>query len=227
LITVADKKMKFKNIKAIIFDLDGVLTNTSEYHYRAWQMLADELGIYFDRKINEKLRGIPRKESLEIMLGKMQVSEEEKLKLMEIKNNYYVKFLTQMTPADVLPGVNDLLTEIRNAGVKIGIGSSSKNAHTVIKKLELENFIDSISDGHSVNNHKPAPDLFLHCAANLKTPPKNAVVVEDAESGIEAALIGGFWVIGLGPNDRVGKAHLVFPDFENVHLKDFMENQQI
>ncbi|MFA5292704.1 MAG: beta-phosphoglucomutase [Phycisphaerae bacterium] len=216
--------MKFKNIKAIIFDLDGVLTNTSEYHYKAWKMLADKLKIHFDRDINEKLRGIPRKESLEIMLGERIVSEEEKKKLMDIKNNYYVDLLTQMTPDDILPGVLELLQEIRKAGIKIGIGSSSKNAQTVIDKLKLGSFIDSISDGYSVDNHKPAPDLFLHCAANLNTSPKNAIVVEDAESGVEAALNGGFWVIGLGPAERVGKAHIVFPDFKNVHLQDFIGN---
>jgi len=158
--------MKFKNIKAIIFDLDGVLTNTSEYHYKAWKMLADELNIHFDRDINEKLRGIPRKESLEIMLGNRVFSEKEKQRLMEVKNNYYVEFLMQMTPEDILPGALELLREIRQAGIKIGIGSSSKNAQMVIDKLKLGNFVDSISDGNSVDNHKPAPDLFLHCAAN-------------------------------------------------------------
>lgn len=219
------KKMKFKNIKAIIFDLDGVLTNTSEYHYRAWKKLAEELGINFDRKTNEKLRGIPRKESLEIMLGQRNIPEEEKQRLMEIKNKYYVEYLTQMTPDDILPGALELLGEIRKAGIKIGIGSSSKNAKTVIDKLKLGNLIDYTSDGFSVNNHKPAPDLFLDCAANLNTAPKNTIVVEDAKSGIEAALNGGFWVMGLGPANRVGKAHIVFPNFKNVHLGDFIEKQ--
>jgi beta-phosphoglucomutase len=214
--------MKFKNIKAIIFDLDGVLTNTSEYHYKAWKKLADELNIHFDRNINEKLRGIPRKESLEIMLGDMVFPEKEKQRLMEVKNNYYVEFLTQVTPKDILPGALELLREIRDAGIKIGIGSSSKNAMMVIDKLKLKSFIDSISDGNSVNNHKPAPDLFLHCAENLNAAPKEAIVVEDAESGVEAALNGGFWVVGLGPRSRVGKAHIVFPSFENIHLRDFV-----
>jgi len=214
--------MKFKNIKAIIFDLDGVLTNTSEYHYKAWKRLADELNIAFDRKTNEKLRGIPRKESLEIMLGGITVPEEKKKRLMEVKNGYYVEYLMQMTPDDILPGALELLQELREAGIKIGVGSSSKNARTVINKLKLETFIDAISDGNSVDNHKPAPDLFLHCAASLDATPKEAIVVEDAESGVEAALNGGFWVIGLGPESRVGKAHIVFPCLENVHLGDFI-----
>jgi kojibiose phosphorylase len=156
------------------------------------------------------------------MLGGEKVSEEEKEILMDVKNNYYVDLLTQMTPNDILPGVPELLREIRQEGIKIGIGSSSKNAKTVIDKLKLESFVDSISDGYSVDNHKPAPDLFLHCAANLAASPKEAIVVEDAESGVEAALNGGFWAIGLGPAERVGKAHIVFEDLKNVHLNDFM-----
>jgi beta-phosphoglucomutase len=214
--------MKLNNIKAIIFDLDGVLTNTSEYHYKAWKRLADELGITFSREINEKLRGIPRKESLEIILGVLTVQEEERKRLMEVKNRYYIEYLVQMTPDDILPGALELLQEARGAGIKIGIGSSSKNAKTVINKLKLERFIGTISDGYSVDNCKPAPDLFLHCAANLGVAPKEAIVVEDAESGVEAALNGGFWVIGLGPERRVGKAHIVFPSFEDVHLRDFI-----
>jgi len=214
--------MKFNNIKAIIFDLDGVLTNTSEYHYLAWKKLADELDIPFNREINEKLRGIPRKESLEIILGDRIMPEEEKKSLMEIKNRYYIEYLMKMTPDDILPGVLELLQEVREAGIKIGIGASSKNAKTVINKLKLERFIDAISDGYSVENPKPAPDLFLHCAANLAVAPKEAIVVEDAESGVEAALNGGFWVIGLGPERRVGKAHIVFPGLKNVHLRDFI-----
>jgi len=214
--------MKFNNIKAIIFDLDGVLTNTSEYHYKAWKRLANELDITFNREINEKLRGIPRKESLEIILHGQTILEEEKKRLMEVKNSYYIEYLAQMTPDDILPGALELLQEVRDAGIKIGIGSSSKNAKTVINKLKLEKFIDAISDGYSVDNRKPAPDLFLHCTANLGVAPREAIVVEDAESGVEAALNGGFWVIGLGPERRVGKAHIVFPSFENVHLRDFI-----
>lgn len=214
--------MKFNNIKAIIFDLDGVLTNTSEYHYRAWKRLADELNIKFNREINERLRGIPRKESFEIILGNRTMAEEEKDRLIEIKNGYYKKYLEEMTPRDILPGALELLREIREAGIKIGIGSSSKNAKTVIGKLKLEKFTDAISDGYSVVNRKPAPDLFLHCAANLGVAPQEAIVVEDAESGVEAALNGGFRVIGLGPEKRVGKAHIVLKSFGNVHLGDFV-----
>ncbi|OFW63041.1 MAG: beta-phosphoglucomutase [Bacteroidetes bacterium RBG_13_44_24] len=219
--------MKFNNIKAIIFDLDGVITNTSEYHYKAWKRLADDLGIIFNREINEKLRGIPRKESLEIILGDLKIKEEKKQRLMEIKNGYYIDYLKKMTPRDILPGSLELLEETREAGIKIGIGSSSKNAKTVINKLKLEKFIDAISDGYSVVNRKPAPDLFLNCAAKLGVMPEEAIVVEDAESGVEAALNGRFWVIGLGPKNRVGKAHIVFPDLKNIRLGNFINIESL
>lgn len=216
--------MKSKNIDAIIFDLDGVLTNTSEYHYLGWKRLAELLGIYFDRKINEDMRGIPRKGSLEIMLGDREMPEEDKIKYMKIKNDFYVNLLEDMTPDDILPGALELLKEIRGADIKIGIGSSSKNANTVIDKLGLKKYVDWVSDGNSVERHKPEPDLFLHCADNLKVSPDKAIVVEDAESGVEAALTGGFWTIGLGPSERVGKAHHVFPSLEGVRLKDILNN---
>ena len=218
-----EQNMRFKNIEAIIFDLDGVLTNTSEYHYQGWKKLADLLGIYFDRKINEDMRGIPRRQSLEVMLGNRKMPEEEKLKNMEIKNDYYVELLKEMTPDDILPGALDLLEEIRDVGIKIGIGSSSKNAGTVIDKLGLKKYVEWVSDGNSVEKHKPEPDLFLHCADNLKVSPDKAIVIEDAESGVEAALAGGFWAIGLGPSERVGKAHLVLPGLEGVKLKDILD----
>lgn len=214
--------MKFNNIKAIIFDLDGVITNTSEYHYRAWKKLADEMGINFNREINERLRGIPRKESLEIILGDMVIDEKEKERLMEIKNKYYVEYLKNMGPDNILPGSLEIIKEARDAGIKTGIGSSSKNAKTIINRLELGKYIDAISDGYSVSNPKPAPDLFLDCAAKLGVAPSEAIVVEDAESGVEAAINGGFKVIGIGPAERVGKAHIVFQSFEGIHLKDFI-----
>ena len=214
--------MRFKAIEAIIFDLDGVLTNTSEYHYQAWKKLADKLGIYFDRKINEDMRGIPRRQSLEVMLGGRDMAEEDKNKYMEVKNEYYVKSLEDMSSEDILPGALELLEELRDKGIKIGIGSSSKNADTVIDKLGLRKYVDTVSDGNSVEKHKPHPDLFLHCAERLKVSPENAIVVEDAESGVEAALRGGFWTFGLGPAERVGKAHLVLPDLEGVHAEDIL-----
>ena len=164
-------------IKAVIFDLDGVLTNTSEYHYRAWKRLADELGIPFDRQRNEALRGVSRRRSLELMLDSRPATEEQMQEWMARKNSYYVEFVQQMTPADILPGALDLLQELRLAKVKIGIGSASKNTRTVLDRLRLWEYADAVSDGHSVQRQKPAPDLFLHCARQLSVDPSDAIVV--------------------------------------------------
>ncbi len=207
-------------IKAIIFDLDGVLTDTAEYHYRAWKRLADELGVPFDRARNEPLRGVPRRQSLELLLDGRAATEEQMQEWMARKNGYYVEFIQQMSPADILPGVLELLRELRQAGIQIGIGSASKNARTVLDRLHLGDYVDAVSDGYSVERHKPAPDLFLHCARQLGVDPPEAIVVEDAASGVQAALAGGFWTVGLGPEERVGAAHAVFPSLESVHLED-------
>jgi len=209
-------------IKAIIFDLDGVLTDTAEYHFLAWKRLADELGIPFDRQHNEPLRGVPRRRSLELLLNGYPATEEQMQEWMARKNSYYVGLIQQMTPADILPGALELLKELRRAGIKIGIGSASKNTRTVLDRLHLMDYVAAISDGYSVQRHKPMPDLFLHCAQQLDVDPGQAIVVEDAASGVEAALAGGFWVMGLGPEERVGAAHIVFPSLEGVHLLDIL-----
>jgi beta-phosphoglucomutase len=209
-------------LKAVIFDLDGVLTNTSEYHYRAWKQLADELGVPFDRQRNEPLRGVSRRRSLELLLDGRTAAEEQMQEWMARKNRTYVQLIQRMTPADILPGALPLLQELRHAGVKIGIGSASKNTRTVLDRLHLWEYVDAVSDGTSVQRQKPAPDLFLHCARQLGVEPREAIVVEDAASGVEAALAGGFWAVGLGPEERVGAAHVAFPGLEGVHLSDIL-----
>lgn len=210
-------------IKGFIFDLDGVLVNTSEYHYLGWKRLADEEGIPFGRKDNEALRGIPRRESLLLILKGRQYPEEKIQEMMERKNRYYVEFIQSVTPTDMLPGALELLQEIRHAGLKTAIGSASKNTCTVVEKLGLLPLVDAISDGYSVEKQKPAPDLFLHAAKQLGLPPEECVVVEDATAGIQAAQAGRFRSIGLGPVDRVGMADLVFPSLEGVHLNPILE----
>jgi len=210
------------DIKGFIFDLDGVLTDTAEYHYRGWKRLADELNIPFDRQRNESLRGVSRRRSLELLLDGRPATEEQMREWMARKNRYYRELIQQMTPADILPGALELLKELRQAGIKIGIGSASKNTRTVLDRLHLWDYVDAVSDGYSVQRPKPAPDLFLHCARQLGVEPSEAVVVEDAASGIEAALAGGFWTVGIGPEERVGAAHIIFPSLEGVHLQDII-----
>jgi len=204
-------------IRGVIFDLDGVLTDTSEFHYLGWKRLADEESIPFDRQANEALRGVDRRESLMRLLAGQSATEEQIQEMMARKNRYYREFVQGVTPDNLLPGALELLDKLRAAGVKIAIGSASKNARAVIERLGIAGRVDAISDGHSVERHKPAPDLFLHAAAQLGLPPEQCVVVEDAESGVEAALAGGMWAVGLGPAERVGAAHVVLPSLEGMH----------
>ena len=209
-------------IRGFIFDLDGVLTDTAEYHYQGWKRLADELGIEFTRQENEALRGIPRRESLLMILKEREYSEDQILEMMERKNHYYLEFIRNITPRDLLPGTHELLEEIRNAGLKSALGSASRNAAEVVQKLGISHLLDAISDGHSVELQKPAPDLFLHAAKQLELNPAECVVVEDAAAGIEAARAGGFRSIGLGPRERVGNADLILPSLKDVHLSDLL-----
>ena len=210
------------SIQGFIFDLDGVLTDTAEYHYRGWKRLAEEIGLPFTREDNEALRGIPRRESLMLILKERQIPEEQLLEMMKRKNCYYLDFIREITPRDVLPGTVELLKEIRTAGLKSAVGSASKNAPEVLQRLGIDHLLDAISHGGSVEKQKPAPDLFLHAAAQLGLEPAECVVVEDAAAGIEAALAGGFHSVGLGPPERVGKAHVVLPSLEGVHLDDLL-----
>jgi kojibiose phosphorylase len=208
------------DIRGFIFDLDGVLTDTAEYHYLAWQKLADEEAIPFNREANEALRGISRRASLMLIIGDRTYSEDQIQEMMARKNRYYVELIKNITPKDLLPGAIALLDELRQAGIKIAIGSASKNAHTVIEKLGIADKVDAIADGYSVQQPKPAPDLFLYAAHQLGLNPQQCVVVEDAAAGIEAALAGGMWAIGIGPPERVKKAHIVLPNLAGVTWKD-------
>ena len=211
-------------IRGFIFDLDGVLTDTAEYHYRAWKRLSEEEGIPFTREENEFLRGIPRRESLMLILKKRVYSEEKIQEMMERKNNYYIKFIREITPADLLPGARELLEEIRQAGLKSALGSASKNAPEVIQRLGIADLLDAVADGSSVERQKPAPDLFFHAAKQLSLSPQECVVVEDAAAGIEAARAGGFHTVGLGPQERVGAAEIGFPSLANVHLQMILDS---
>lgn len=212
-----------KNISAFIFDLDGVLTDTSEFHYLGWQRLADDEGLPFSRKTNESLRGIPRRESLLLILNGRIYPEDKIQEMMTRKNNYYLELIRGITPKDLLPGARELLEEIHKAGLKSALGSASKNAPEVIQRLGIESLLDAISDGNSVERQKPAPDLFLHAAAQLSLSPAECVVVEDAAAGIEAGKAAGMKTIGLGPFERVGRADLLLPDLSKVDLSVILE----
>lgn len=185
--------------KAIIFDLDGVICHTDQYHFQAWKQLADRLSIPFDEQDNDRLRGVSRMESLNIILEKSSriYSEQEKLAFAEEKNEYYKKLLIQMTPSDLPEGVLETLQELRSRGLLLGIGSSSKNTKLILSRLGLADFFDAVADGTEISHSKPAPEVFLLAAEKLGVSPAKSLVVEDADAGIEAAKAGGFSPVKL------------------------------
>ena len=186
-------------IKAVIFDLDGVIVSTDDCHYEAWKKMADEEGIYFDKTINNRLRGVSRMESLEIVLerAEKEYSEEEKLQLAERKNGYYKEFITKLTPADILPGAKENLEELRKNGIKIAIGSSSKNTPVILKQIGLDNYFDAVSDGNNITNSKPDPEVFLKAADMLGISYGECMIVEDADAGIEAGKRAGMKTLSV------------------------------
>jgi beta-phosphoglucomutase len=199
-----------------------VITDTAEYHFRSWKRLADEEGIPFTRQDNEALRGVSRRESLNRMLKGRPIDEATAQAWMERKNGYYVALLNDITPNDVLPGALRLLDEARAAGIKTAIASASKNARPVLEKLSILDRFDAIGDGYSVVNTKPAPDLFVWTAGRLGVSPTQAVVFEDAEAGVAAALTGGFWAVGVGTAE-VRRAHIVMPDLTHAHAASIIQ----
>ncbi|HSM57371.1 MAG TPA: beta-phosphoglucomutase [Candidatus Sulfomarinibacteraceae bacterium] len=187
---------------AVIFDLDGVITDTAEYHFQAWKRLAQEEGIPFTREDNEQLRGVSRRASLLLILRGRSVSEETLQEMMARKNGYYRELLAQISEEDLLPGVRQLLHELDGAGVPYAIASASRNARDVVRRLGLEARLVLVADGNSVRRAKPAPDLFRFAAAGLQVPPARCLVVEDAAAGVEAALAAGMPALALGPAER-------------------------
>lgn len=205
-------------VRAVIFDLDGVLTDTAELHYLGWQRLADEHGLPFDRAANEALRGVSRRESLLRLLDGRSVDPATFEAMMEAKNAYYLEHLGGMTPDDALPGAVALVADCRARGLEVAVGSSSKNAAYVLDKLGIAHLFDAVADGTTVEVAKPAPDVFLAAAAQLGVEPAACVVVEDAESGVDAALAAGMRAVGVGPAERVGHAHHRFATTREVDL---------
>ncbi len=205
-------------IQALIFDLDGVITDTAEYHYRSWQRLADEENLSFSREDNEALRGVSRRESLALLLKGTPIDDATAQVWMTRKNSYYLEYLDLITPADRLAGVDQLLSEARAQGIKIGLGSASRNASKVLEKLEMAALFDVIGDGNSVVNPKPAPDLFIWVAGALGVNPRDAIVFEDAEAGIDAAIAGGFWTVAVGKAPG-NKGHIHIDTMSDAHLE--------
>lgn len=186
--------------RAIIFDLDGVICHTDKYHYQAWKAVADKLGIYFDEVINNRLRGVSRMESFEIILERYdaEMNEEDKIRYATEKNEIYKELLKNMTPKDLSPEVKDTLDALRSAGAVLAIGSSSKNARFILERLGLGDYFDAISDGNNITNSKPDPEVFVKAAQYVGQEPKDCLVVEDAKAGLEAAIAGGMDCAAIG-----------------------------
>ncbi len=218
-------------ITAVIFDLDGVITNTVYFHYLSWQQLADEEGILFDRQIHDEgMLGLNREDALHYLLGvggaspleNRQLSYTQQQLLLNRKNDYYLELINGLNNAHLLPGIGNLLVELDTAGIKIALGSSSKNAEIVLQRLGIRHFFKCMADGHSVPHLKPAPDVFLHAAKLLQVPPQRCLVVEDAPAGVAAGLGAGMWVLGVGPDDRLSQAHLVLPTLAGIGWTDIL-----
>lgn len=202
-------------IKACIFDLDGVIVDTAKYHFLAWRRLANELGFDFTAEQNEKLKGVSRMGSLELILqwGGIEFSEAEKHELSDRKNEWYKEYLQDMSAADILEGVLPFLTELQSRNIRIGLGSASKNALTVVERIGLKDVFETIIDGNKATISKPDPQVFAMGAAELSVSPQECIVFEDAASGVQAALNGGFYAVGIGSAEHLGHAHLVIPNF--------------
>lgn len=206
-------------MEAIIFDLDGVICFTDKYHYQAWKQMADEIGVYFDEKINDRLRGVSRMDSLNIILERYkgkELSESEKEKLADKKNQIYKKLLENMTPHDVTFEVRDTLAELRNRGYKLAIGSSSKNAKFILEKIRIMDAFDAISDGTNIKKSKPDPEVFLKAADYLGINPRECLVVEDAIAGVDAAIAGGMSAAGLGEASGYEKTNYPISTFSDL-----------
>jgi beta-phosphoglucomutase len=211
-------------VNAVIFDLDGVITDTARFHYLAWQKIAAELDIYFDEQSNEQLKGVDRMHSLQIILenaGK-QLSEAEKSFWADRKNEYYKQLIEAMTSADTLPGTKELLNILKEKNIRVGLASISKNATTVINKLQIKGFFDYIADAAKIKKGKPDPEIFLTVAQNLKTQVENCIGVEDAAAGIKAIKAAGMYAVGVGNPQILGEADDVINGLEEFKIDKYV-----
>ncbi|MEK3661620.1 beta-phosphoglucomutase [Paenibacillus sp. FSL F4-0236] len=213
-------------IKACLFDLDGVIVDTAKYHYIAWKELADGLGFLFTEQDNERLKGVSRTASLNILLeiGGLTIDEEEKAKLAEQKNNRYVEYIAKMDSSEILPGALDFLKECRENGIKVALGSASKNAMTILNNTGLTPYFDAIIDGTHTSAAKPDPEVFLLGAKALGADPRHCVVFEDAEAGIEAASRAGMFSVGIGSPETLNAANIVVPSLAHMSVSQLKKS---
>lgn len=212
-------------ILGVIFDLDGVIVSTDNCHYQAWQRMADEEGIAFDRAVNERLRGVSRMQSLEFILQRAarDYTDEEKQQLAARKNAYYVELIGSLTEKDILPGALEILHLLKKRGVKTAIGSSSRNTPIILRQIGLSNAFDAVADGNAIQNSKPDPEVFLLAASLLGLEPQKCLVVEDADAGIQAALSGGMRALGVGSAARNPRATFTADDLTKADMNAILD----
>ncbi len=207
-------------IKASIFDLDGVLVDTAKYHFLAWKRLADQLGIYFTEKDNERLKGVSRLESLEIILdlGGLKIDNVQKIKYADLKNKWYLEYINEMTPDEILPGSLKFIYELKDAGIKTALGSASRNTPLILKRLGMNSLFDAVVDGNMVKRAKPDPEVFLVAARLMNIEPANCVVFEDAVAGVRAALNAGMLCVGVGSEEVLTEANVVISGLYEMNI---------
>ena len=208
------------DLQACIFDLDGVIVDTAKYHFMAWKRLADELMIPFTREDNERLKGVSRTDSLEIILelGKMKVAPDMKKQYASLKNEWYLDYIKSMTPEELLPGSLEFIRELKDDHIKIAIGSASKNTPAILKSLGLDSSFDAVVDGNIVKKAKPDPEVFTKAAEMLGVKPAGCVVFEDAIAGVKSALNAGMTCIGIGSKNILKEAHYVVSGLDKMDL---------
>lgn len=207
-------------LTACLFDLDGVIVDTAKYHFVAWREIARELGFEFTERDNERLKGVSRTRSLEILLevGGVVLDDATKTAIAERKNALYLSYVMKMTPAEILPGADAFLKACRSAGLKTALATASRNSALILDLLKIAPLFDVVVDGNKVTHTKPHPEVFLNCAAELGVPPSTCVVFEDAEAGIEAAHAGGMVAIGIGDPVILRDAELVVPGLAAIAI---------
>lgn len=210
---------------ACIFDLDGVIVDTAHYHFKAWQRLAESIGVPFTQEDNKQLKGLSRRKSIQKILdiGDKSLPESAIRDLMDKKNSWYQDYVSELGPADILPGVESFLKELEQKNIKKVIGSSSKNAPYILESLELTERFGAIIDGASVEKTKPHPEVFLKGAEKMGAEPADCIVFEDAASGVEAANRAGMWSVGVGDKRYLDEADAVIPSFKNMSLNKILE----
>jgi len=208
-------------ITGCIFDLDGVLVDTARYHFLAWKRLADKLGINFTEEDNERLKGVSRMDSLEIILelGKLNINAELKQEYAALKNKWYVEYISRMSPDEMLPGSLEFIKELRGAGIPLAIGSASKNTPAILERIGILNLFDAVADGNLVSTAKPHPGVFIKAAELLGVKAADCVVFEDAIAGVKAALNAGMMCIGVGAPNVLSEAHFVVKGLNEMSLE--------